>query len=231
MVVYIIHRLHHVISNNTREFNGMLAWVKDNQKLLWVLFGISMVMTVYGFLYLPGSLKVGIVLCSIVLAAYIFPLPLFGPRRLRDIGLVKIFLIALLWAVTTAWLPLIGSGKEVPYLQLLARFVFIFSITLPFDIRDMDYDKLVGIRTIPILLGVEVSKNISMVCLVLFVGLSFVEFMMLAEQPGIFIAMLLSAIAAATLVMRTNKANKDLYYLGLVDGTILLQVVLVWIGK
>jgi 4-hydroxybenzoate polyprenyltransferase len=74
---------------------------------------------------------------------------------------VKNILVSLAWGATFALVPVTLSGLS-PGGATLLTFVFIFSWTfvasvLP-DIRDMRGDALVGVVTIPIVLGVARSR-------------------------------------------------------------------------
>ncbi len=102
----------------------------------------------------------------------LYPIPILQPfgikTRLRDFPFVKIFLIALVWSVTSVILPAIEASvdfhtrKDVLIL-LVAQFIYILFITLPFDINDAKSDKVSNIKTIPAVFGVKVSKFIGLI--------------------------------------------------------------------
>lgn len=77
--------------------------------------------------------------------------------RLRDIPFIKIFLISLTWATGSCcyFAPALQVGHSFPYHLFLLQFIFIFFITIPFDINDIEIDNAVGVKTIPILLGIK----------------------------------------------------------------------------
>jgi 4-hydroxybenzoate polyprenyltransferase len=97
----------------------------------------------------------------------LYPIPFLKPlgikKRLRDFPFIKIFLIALVWSVTSVLLPALetnidfGMRKDVLVLWI-AQFIFILFITLPFDINDSEVDKLTDVKTIPIVFGNKRSK-------------------------------------------------------------------------
>ncbi|MBP1929817.1 4-hydroxybenzoate polyprenyltransferase [Methanolinea mesophila] len=98
--------------------------------------------------------------CGILYSVPIIPRG-WGVRRLKEIPLVKNILVSFAWGATFALIPVALSGLAPGGASLLT-FVFIFSWTfvasvLP-DIRDMKGDALVGVVTIPVVLGISRSR-------------------------------------------------------------------------
>ena len=90
--------------------------------------------------------------------------------NLRDISGLKLFLIAFSWAGVTVLFPLIQNELEISNnikLLFLERFLFIVAITIPFDIRDIDYDSP-KLFTLPQAIGNKKSKIIGIISLFLF---------------------------------------------------------------
>ena len=89
---------------------------------------------------------------------------------LRSIPIIKIFLIAYVWASISSFLPSILSGSLVlnthNTLIFLAHFLFIMAITLPFDIRDFNRDNKESLITIPQLIGVKTTKVLAISSLI-----------------------------------------------------------------
>lgn len=83
--------------------------------------------------------------------------------RLKDIFLIKNFTVAFAWAIVVTLLPIAYFEKDI---QISAMFIFLFIFmkvfgnTVTFDVRDVPGDKLSGIRTIPIKIGVEKTKHL-----------------------------------------------------------------------
>lgn len=108
-----------------------------------------------------------VILTLLILGAvsftYNITLPIGKSRfTLRKIPFLKVFLIAWVWASMAVILPWLESGNslvetKVWYLFAL-QFLFIFIITLPFDMNDIQADMEVGVKTLPIVLGVRKSK-------------------------------------------------------------------------
>ncbi|MDI9320501.1 MAG: hypothetical protein QM530_08530 [Phycisphaerales bacterium] len=70
---------------------------------------------------------------------------------MKDIGCLKIVLLASVWTSVTAVLPVLfwrASVLQFPF-ELLIRFAFLLVLCLVFDIRDMEVDLKAGIYTLP----------------------------------------------------------------------------------
>jgi 4-hydroxybenzoate polyprenyltransferase len=84
--------------------------------------------------------------------------PSTGCRRLKEIPVVKNIIVGLAWGIPLTFIPLFVLNVPATLataisLIFISSFIFIGSV-LP-DVRDMEGDKIVGIRTIPVVLGAE----------------------------------------------------------------------------
>lgn len=79
---------------------------------------------------------------------------------LRSVPFAKIFLIALVWAGISVWVPLREMGFPLTehWTRFAFHFIFILFITLPFDIADVDTDQQNDLRTLPGWLGIGTAK-------------------------------------------------------------------------
>lgn len=175
-----------------------------------------------------------ITLAPIALLTLFYSIPVFGNKksifRLREIPYLKIFLIAFVWASSTILLPIMQSNtvfNKVDVTAMLAeRFFFVFAITIPFDIRDMETDKQAGLKTIPILFNENTSTAIANLSLFIFFLISFFHYQI---QNSWFIIGALSISTLTTFLFLNEKKIKKLNYFhyGILDGTMLLQGLLV----
>lgn len=81
---------------------------------------------------------------------FTFPLLYFynsGPLKLRKIPYFKPFLISMAWSYTCYLLPL-NSLDEFSWITLWESFLFIFILTIPFDITDSRKDKSTGLKSL-----------------------------------------------------------------------------------
>lgn len=93
-------------------------------------------------------------------------------KNLRNIGGIKIFIIAVVWAGVSVILPLIDevSFKEISII-FFQRFLFVVAITLPFEMRDLEFDPG-NLNTIPQQIGIANTK---------YIGYSLLGIMLLLE--------------------------------------------------
>ncbi len=208
------------------------VWVKRHPVAFWCLTGLS----VLGFLAAVFSAKkeVLLTLAPIALVTFLYSLPVSKDRRnifkLREVPLLKIFLIAFAWSAATIFLPVIQSGNAYDSshigLMFLERCLFVFAITIPFDIRDMKADQLAGLTTLPVLLGEKQSLAWANVSLALFFILCVFHY----QQRMAFVLSAFAVSALSTFVFLNHQKLKKLplYHYGILDGTMLLQGLLVF---
>lgn len=229
---YNLHRLITVISNPEALKSDKHRWVKNNQKFF---YGIVM-LSLTGFIISIALAKKEVIftLAPIAMITLFYSLPVFKHDvllfRLREIPMLKIFLISFVWSAITILLPIIQS--ELPYdrsqvsLMLAERFLFVFAITIPFDIRDLVIDKESGLKTIPVLMGEKWSLRISNMALILFGLLCFYHYATTNEW-FLLIAFILSALTTLFFINNQKMKEMNYYHYGLLDGTMLLQGLLV----
>lgn len=140
----------------------------------------------------------------------------------RQFGWLKISLIAICWATTIIYLPQLVANHAFEYHHLwwLERFLFIFLITLPFDIRDMLMDDE-QVKTIPKTLGIKATKRIG---IVIVFALTILQFF--PKNEASYSNILLYVIAGYMLVKSNPKKQKDLFYSFGVDGLLILDILL-----
>ena len=128
---------------------------------------------------------------------------------MRSVAFLKLFLIAISYAGITVLFPLINYCIEVESNEIITfiqRFLFIVSITIPFDIRDLNFDNK-NLKTLPQVIGIQKSKVVGLLFLMLFLGLEFLKNTTEANYRTNFIIALISLFF---LLKATHDQNK--YY-------------------
>ncbi|WP_205503552.1 hypothetical protein [Rufibacter psychrotolerans] len=147
---------------------------------------------------------------------------------LRDIPFLKVFLIAYVWAAVTVQLPLMEVDRDLfaseNLILFLRRFLFIFSLTLVFDIRDVYKDKLTQTTTFPTKWGVPTTKKLALFTLFLYALL-----LPAGTEPLVRVALGLAGVGAALVVWYAHEYRSQYYFLILADGMMLVQFLLVWL--
>lgn len=161
---------------------------------------------------------------------YVVPLIPFINQTpsIRDIPYLKIIAIGITWAIATVWLPMVDSqfylGMNTITLLFTALqvFLFVFAITLPFDIRDIKFDELTKLKTIPRLIGSKKTIIFSEILLV-------ASILLLYYLPigNYFYPMIMGIIITMLIIGFTTEKRNELFYAGLVEGTVIIQYLCV----
>jgi 4-hydroxybenzoate polyprenyltransferase len=181
------------------------------------------------YLQLPFRLMMAAVAPCLLALAYV--LPVWKGKRLRDVHYVKIFLIAIAWSWITVFLPALelGMSYALPlYVMVLERLAFVFAITIPFDIRDLEIDAYNRVKTLPASLGVRKSQRLAAAALLLMCLLAALNYYWDVYSASNFAALSGSALIAAVLVYLSEQVRHDYFFTGLVDGLMLVQFGLVY---
>jgi 4-hydroxybenzoate polyprenyltransferase len=229
---YNLHRLITILTNPDALNDEKHSWVKRYPIHFYALVAISML----GFMVAVALAKreVILTLAPLALITILYSMPFFKNSiylyRLRDIPFLKIFLIAFVWSSATILLPIIQSGqvfdKTHVGMMLLERFFFVFAITIPFDIRDMEVDRQHGLKTLPLLVGKKMALGIANGTLAVFILLCLYHYSKSAE-PAVLLALVLSSLIALVFINNKELSKLPYYHYGLLDGTMLLQGLLV----
>ncbi|WP_299817792.1 hypothetical protein [uncultured Pontibacter sp.] len=214
------------------KYKTSTEWWQRNKKALAIIGAVSIAAAVGIYLYFKLDVNLWVVLhLAVISVGYTVPIVYKSNevRPLRSIPLLKVFLIAYVWAVVTAWFPLLDAGVQAldtqALLLLLRRFLFILALALLFDIRDYTYDRAMNTLTVPGLIGVKSTKLVSLVLLLVYTLLA-----MQTETGEVLVALIVSALAAAIVVLLANEHKPRVYYALLADGAMLLHAGLVYLA-
>jgi 4-hydroxybenzoate polyprenyltransferase len=229
LFLYAVHRLVGLGKAKPFRERGRYAVIQRFRIHIFLYALVAGGVAAYCFLLMPYRLQLGCLFPCFLSLGYV--LPLFGhQRRLRDFNYIKIFLIAIAWSWITVLLvaqELSLSSQVSVRLMLIERALFVFAITIPFDIRDLAIDKFNKVKTIPAVWGVRPAKYLAYTALLLSAAL-----VVLSMYAGFYalhtgIALLISLVIAALAVGGSGRYDHDYYYTGFVDGTMLIQALLV----
>ncbi len=230
LLVYALHRI--VGISRLKDFleeerYAVIYRFRKHIRIYAILGGLG---AAFFFLQLPRQIQLELMLPGIISLAYVWPV-LTGQRRLRDINHIKIFLIAIVFAWVTVRLPAIEAGYTAfnfsMILLILERSLFIFAITLPFDIRDLVVDQHSKVKTIPSIIGIQNSQILAYCSLLIAFGLIAFnsDFYTLWQSMALGI----SYLSTAFFIRLSSTKKHDYFYTGLMDGTMIIQFLLVLI--
>jgi len=229
---YNLHRLITVLTNKDALKSEKHRWVNENLKAFYLLVFISVVG--FGVVALLANKEVMITFAPIATITLFYSIPVSGNRRhlfrLREIPYLKIFVIAAVWSASTLLLPIVQSSETFSQkhilLMLTERFFFILAITIPFDIRDLEADREQELKTLPMLLGEKISLQLSYIFLLIFLLISAFHYTPVKEWT-MLAAMSLSGITTYFFLKMNCFRNIPFYHYGILDGTLMLQGILI----
>lgn len=146
-----------------------------NLRLIQLFSLLCFVAMMYYGLQLPVDILLYFLPFGLLTLLYAVPLFKGLTLNLRGIASLKIVIIALVWTGVTLIIPLLHTEKPVDtnfVLAALQRFLFVIVLTLPFDIRDLRFDKR-KLQTIPQLIGVERTKKLGFILLAITIVIEF----------------------------------------------------------
>lgn len=224
MSLYALHRIIGDIIRKVKDENKR----EEPLKYIYIfIITISTILSLYSYLSLNQVAQINLILPIIMSIAYISPI--FNQKRLRDLPLIKIFMIAISWAILCVYIPLINADSNINY-SLISRITsmmfFVFALTIPFDIRDFEIDKRTNTITIPIKYGILPSVRIAHISLILIISTSMIFLKTSTLDPIYEIVMIISAIIVAPFISRTRPNSPMFYVSGLIEGLLMLPILL-----
>ncbi len=216
------------------ERNG---WVTTHKSVFYAFIGISLLFMLIELRYMPIRTWVVFIPVGLLGMGYTFPLILTtkGWKRLRDLYWLKTFWIAFAFCWLTTFLPVVYreslaamTKREVLFI-FVRSLLFLFAMCIPFDIRDMQFDRMKSVSTLPVRLGAKNSVKVGSLLLLLFIVLVSIQFFYthLAIRPaiGLFLS---SSIGIVLLQLAKNKQPALLFSL-LYDGALFTQWLFIWL--
>lgn len=145
-------------------------------------------------------------------------------QNLRSIGGLKIYLIGLIWAGVTVFLPLVNNNVQFSddiCITAVQRFIFIIALMLPFELRDLQYDSL-KLSTIPQKIGVTKTKLMGVLLLTLFFIFQFFKDNLVYSQNAI---MFFITVITVFSILRSRKNQSKHYSSFFVEGIPILWLI------
>ena len=188
----------------------LATWLKAIQ-----LFSFcSFLLMCYYLFKLQEIAYVGILSFGIITFFYAMPLlpRNFLPRQqnLRNIGGIKVYLIAFVWSGVTVILPVMNNYFVIDtyvILTFIQRFIFVIVLMIPFEIRDLRYDSQ-SLKTIPQKIGLRNTKMMGVMLLLVFFA---IEFFKTNTGKNQIIVLFILIITTIWLVVN-SRTNQGKYY-------------------
>jgi len=235
LCIYALHRLLIIRQTADDEKNMIRAWARRNAffLLMFLLAGAGLASLAVFHLRL---LSVVLLVCLGVLSLmYEFPIVPYKGRflKIRHIWVFKPVWLLLVWVVSTSVVP--ALEQQVPMLDgrvallVLERSILILFLVLSFDLRDLEYDRREGVKTLAVLFGEKKVFAYYRALLALAVLIALVHYLVLSRQTDLLTARLLNLLLTYYIVSNKRWPRSELYYALLVDGCMLFQFLLTWL--
>ena len=200
-------------------------WIFKNQKSIKLLMFMGLIGIAITFFF--NDYKILFYLSPLLILSLLYFLPFV---KLRKSPWLKLLTLVLVWTMVTAVVPILLSSIEPfnknNFLHISLRFCFMMAICIPFDIRDLQIDKTDSVSTIPHLIGENRARWIAFAFMLLYIVLIIPEYTLRMINFKIFIALMLSALLNAAIVFMSNSKRSEYFYVAGIDGTMILQGVL-----
>jgi len=227
LLTYSIHRIVGIKKLNKKFIEDRFKVILIFKTHITVYAVIAFFATLFFLTRLPFSLLIYLIIPAIISGLYTIPL-LSNNKRLRDYDYIKIILIALTWAAVTTIGILESKNISIPLFILLfiylEKFIYIFGITLPFDIRDESIDKYSNVKTFPAIWGRDktylIIKLLHILC---FIITTFLYSYIYTFNVLVLIVLGFIYYLSYMAVYISKNKTSDIYYSGLLDSMIILK--------
>ncbi len=224
----------------TLWYAGHIKQVRLTQQILLI---ICIIVALYlgihnikGILALPVGYWIGAGLIGLVAILYYGMLPLFSFNlNLRNTGLLKPFVIGLVWAATANFFPLVMlkietgtaiGGSSLWYFLFVKNWMFCTVNAIMFDMKDYAIDYNNQLKTFVVRIGLQRTVNQVLIPLLLTGVVSLVIFAGYRHFPaGRLLFNLLPFLLTIAVAYSMNKRKQIFYYLIVIDGLILLKAL------
>ena len=181
-------------------------WQAKNKTSTYFIMIISGIIITYHFYYFKTSTQIAIIFSGILSLLY--------PFGIRNIPFAKIFVIALVWTISTMLLLVLENNMLISQnliLHLSARFLFVFAVTIPFDIRDLKFDEK-KMKTIPIVFGEGKAKLIGVMALFFAELIAIVQMLYFNMEFYNLIALICIFFLSAILMIKSSQDKTAMYF-------------------
>lgn len=220
---YNLHRLVGLVLDHPIPYNERLEAIERNALLQLILSVFGTVGAAYLFLTQAWFKEPVFYLTLILGLLYTLPIAVI---RLRDIAFLKTFFIGITWLAVSVLIPamLVQEINQGLWLYAFEKFSFIVAITLPFDLRDVKRDLHTDTRTVANQYG---YRAVMEWCAIFFVLSQFCHYQLfllnIYSKVTSLTLIVFNALSFIVILIGCKQPRKDAFYLGILDGLIVLQ--------
>lgn len=232
LTAYTYHRVGPGVAYSPSSTGGVRRnWIAENLQALRIQMILSGILSTVLFALLCTIEQWAFLIPAAFIAViYILPVIPQGGKwiRLRELPFFKIFIIAAVWIVLSI-LPLVPEMSPLPQnssLQFLLaqRLLFLLAVTIPFDLRDIEIDRLRGIKTVATALGAVRSIQISHLLLVFSAIVCWLAYQLQVWNAAQALSLAVSSASTAILIARIKPDSDEMIFSFWLEGSMLDQL-------
>jgi 4-hydroxybenzoate polyprenyltransferase len=182
------------------------VWLAKQNIAIYVLMACGGLVSAYRFFEFQLITQVVIIIVGLLSVLY--------PFGLRKLPFSKIFIISFVWTVSTMLLLVLENNIPISQnivLHLLSRFLFVFAITIPFDIRDLKYDAQ-NLQTIPLFFGILKARFIALFSLFICLVISVFQYLENVLISSNLLALILLYFMASIFIIKSDEYKCEMYF-------------------
>lgn len=234
LVTLTIYNLNKLTDKEEDAFNvpERADFIKNREKHViffsTLSYGIGLVLGL-----LVDVLAVFILLFPLV-SGIVYSVKIFSGIRLKDIFAIKNVIVALSWAVVAAFLPIICSQQTLTLTLFIFYFLFIktFVNTVIFDVRDVEGDRRIGTKSIPVVIGIHKTRYLLLAIqstLIIWLGISLYHGLFIRYLPVLILNLIYEYYYIFYFCNEKTKDKKELSFDLILDGGWIILAVFVFI--
>lgn len=193
-----------------KERSNQIIWIESNNKVIRFTTIIASVFSII-FSYFSLSFLTVLISSPFLFLVLFYRINLLNKIKFRNIPGLKILIITICWTWSCCLLPQILYSIEIDWILVSFIFMYLLLITIPFDIRDMEFDE--KIKTIPQIIGAKNALFLSF----FIVSILFSLFVFLGNYK-LCIFLLITFV----ILLPSVKTKNEFYYLVFIDGLLII---------
>jgi len=197
---------------------------------LWGYLKAVQIVSLLALIYFAFQLSFETLLITggFAMLTFFYAIPFLKYKNLRNFTGLKISIVAVVWAGVTVLVPLVNEGflltTEI-WISFMQRFLFVFVLTLPFEIRDLQFDEL-ALGTLPQRVGVRKTKAIGMIMLFVLLML---EYLKSIKNFDFKTSMIVSVVVLGLFLLYSNRSQSKYYASFWVESIPILWLLILYV--
>ncbi len=230
ILTYSLHRIIGIRLMKSAFSHSRFETISNYKFLIWAIAVIAFIALLILSWNIDRQYLIHFFISGLICFLYVLPV-MHKRQRLRDLPFLKIFVISLVWTYV-ANMPLFLNEINQIYIWIvillsLEKLIYIFYVTIPFDIRDLAIDATQKVKTIPGRIGTKKSYKLILVSIIINMILWILIVYTLQLDIYAILCIATSVIVSVGSIYLSMNKSSDLYYSGLIDGIISIRSLLI----